>query len=260
MRTARAARPDRRAGRRGRAAEKRSRERTAGPARRAAAARCRAGSKRRRHGCRDARASSIPLPANREIPNSGSSECDITAALAAVECVAYILAPNTNSRNPSHGPNRCDRTGRRHRRHVGGAASRQARACGHAGRSPRARRGDLIRQRRRHRGQYALPAAFPSGFGALLRVAFKRAPEANYQVSFLPQFCPVLAYRLDLDRDGSIELARRCGRCSPARSAEHETLMSEAGARVTCARTAGSSSIAARRPLRRAAAGTRAGE
>ncbi len=37
---------------------------------------------------------------------------------------------------------------------------------------------------------------FPAGFGALLRIALKQAPEANYHLSFLPQIAPwLLAYR-----------------------------------------------------------------
>ena len=45
-------------------------------------------------------------------------------------------------------------------------------------------------------GNTLFPHAFPSGFAALLRIALKRAPEANYHLSFLPQVAPwLLAYR-----------------------------------------------------------------
>src|SRR5918999_6155378 len=45
-------------------------------------------------------------------------------------------------------------------------------------------------------GNTLFPHAFPSGFAALLRVALKRAPEANYHLWFLPQVAPwLLAYR-----------------------------------------------------------------
>src|SRR5205807_8277654 len=35
-------------------------------------------------------------------------------------------------------------------------------------------------------GSMLLPPAFPSDFSSLLRIALKRAPEANYHLSFLP--------------------------------------------------------------------------
>ena len=41
-------------------------------------------------------------------------------------------------------------------------------------------------------GNTLFPPAFPSSFSALLRVALKRAPEANYHLSFLPQVAPWL--------------------------------------------------------------------
>ena len=45
-------------------------------------------------------------------------------------------------------------------------------------------------------GNTVFPPAFPSDFGALLRVALKRASEANYHLSFLPQVAPwLLAFR-----------------------------------------------------------------
>ena len=41
-------------------------------------------------------------------------------------------------------------------------------------------------------GNTVFPAAFPSSFTALLRVALKQAPEANYHWSFLPTVAPWL--------------------------------------------------------------------
>ena len=41
-------------------------------------------------------------------------------------------------------------------------------------------------------GNTLFPATFPSRLGALLRVALKQAPEANYHASFLPQVAPWL--------------------------------------------------------------------
>src|SRR5207244_4236250 len=45
-------------------------------------------------------------------------------------------------------------------------------------------------------GNTLFPHPFPKTLAALLRVALKRAPEANYHLSFLPQVAPwLLAYR-----------------------------------------------------------------
>ena len=45
-------------------------------------------------------------------------------------------------------------------------------------------------------GNTLFPHAFPSQMTALLRIMFKRAPEANYHLSFLPKIAPwLLAYR-----------------------------------------------------------------
>src|SRR6202451_2601845 len=45
-------------------------------------------------------------------------------------------------------------------------------------------------------GNTIFPAAFPSSLTALLRVALKQAPEANYHWSFLPTVAPwLLAFR-----------------------------------------------------------------
>ena len=58
-----------------------------------------------------------------------------------------------------HGTHRRRCAGRRHRRHLDRAASRQARAFGRAGRPARAGRGHLLRQCRRDRGQHAVAAS-----------------------------------------------------------------------------------------------------
>src|ERR1700687_1602198 len=45
-------------------------------------------------------------------------------------------------------------------------------------------------------GNTIFPAAFPSDWSALLRIALKRVPEANYHWSFLPTVAPwLLAFR-----------------------------------------------------------------
>ena len=81
-------------------------------------------------------------------------------------------------------------------------------------------------------GSTILPPAFPASLGALLRVAFKRASEANYHLSF-----PAAASRPGCSPSapprGRIASPRPRGSNRPlfARAlAEHETLMAEAGA------------------------------
>ena len=50
--------------------------------------------------------------------------------------------------------------------------------------------------------------AFPKGFGALLRIALKRSPEANYHLSALPQLAPwLLAYRANTRGARAMEFA-----------------------------------------------------
>src|ERR1700685_4382558 len=45
-------------------------------------------------------------------------------------------------------------------------------------------------------GNTIFPAAFPSEWATLARMAFKRSPIANYHVSFLPQMVPwLMAFR-----------------------------------------------------------------
>ena len=58
-------------------------------------------------------------------------------------------------------------------------------------------------------GSTILPPAFPARFGALLRVALKRASEANYHLSFLPQVAPwLLAFRAASQPKRIVETAR----------------------------------------------------
>ncbi len=70
------------------------------------------------------------------------------------DCDPYIRFGQGDGR----GTHRCDRSGRRHCRHQRGAAPRQARAFRCAGRARGARRADLVRQCRHHRGQHGVPA------------------------------------------------------------------------------------------------------
>lgn len=80
-------------------------------------------------------------------------------------------------------------------------------------------------------GHTVFPPAFPSGLAALLRVALKRAPEANYHLSFLPQVAPwLLAYRAWSQPQRQLETARLMRPIFARAVAEHEGLMAEAGA------------------------------
>lgn len=80
-------------------------------------------------------------------------------------------------------------------------------------------------------GSTVLPPAFPLSFSALMRVAFKRASEANYHLTFLPKVAPwLLAFRA-ASKPGRIAETARLNRPLFAQAlAEHETLMAEAGA------------------------------
>ena len=80
-------------------------------------------------------------------------------------------------------------------------------------------------------GNTLFPHAFPSDFTALLRVALKQAPEANYHLSFLPQVAPWLwAYRRNTQADGRMQFAKLMRPLFARALAEHETLMAESGA------------------------------
>jgi D-amino-acid dehydrogenase len=80
-------------------------------------------------------------------------------------------------------------------------------------------------------GNTLFPHPFPRDFGALLRVALKRAPEANYHLPFLPRIAPwLLAYRANTGLQESIVYARLMRPLFARAVAEHEALMLEAGA------------------------------
>jgi D-amino-acid dehydrogenase len=80
-------------------------------------------------------------------------------------------------------------------------------------------------------GNTLFPHAFPSRVMALLRLAFKRAPEANYHLSFLPKITPwLLAYRAGTTPEASLAFAQDMRPLFSRAVAEHETLMTEAGA------------------------------
>jgi D-amino-acid dehydrogenase len=74
------------------------------------------------------------------------------------------------------------------------------------------------------------PQAFP-GLSTFLRVAFKRAPEANYHLTFLPQVAPWLrAFRQWSTPARLIETAHVMRPFFARALAEHEALLAEAGA------------------------------
>lgn len=80
-------------------------------------------------------------------------------------------------------------------------------------------------------GNTVFPPAFPSDLGALASIAFKRASEANYHLSFLPQALPwLLAFRSASRPQHLVETARLIRPLYARAVVEHETLMAEAGA------------------------------
>src|SRR4051794_24115518 len=73
--------------------------------------------------------------------------------------------------------------------------------------------------------------AFPKGLAALLRIALKRAPEANYHLSALPQLATwLLAYRANTRGRRAVEFAEAMRPLYAQAVAEHEALMAESGA------------------------------
>jgi D-lysine oxidase len=80
-------------------------------------------------------------------------------------------------------------------------------------------------------GNTIFPPAFPSDAGALMRIALKRASEANYHLSFLPHVLPwLLAFRAASRPDRLAETAHLIRPLFSRAVAEHEALMAEAGA------------------------------
>jgi D-amino-acid dehydrogenase len=80
-------------------------------------------------------------------------------------------------------------------------------------------------------GNTVFPPAFPSDPGALVRIALKRASEANYHLSFLPQIAPwLLAFRAASRPQRLVENARLIRPLFARALAEHEALMVESGA------------------------------
>ena len=80
-------------------------------------------------------------------------------------------------------------------------------------------------------GNTVFPAAFPSRLSALARIALKRATEANYHLTFLPQVAPwLLAFRTASKPERLIETARLMRPLFARAVAEHDALAADAGA------------------------------
>jgi D-lysine oxidase len=80
-------------------------------------------------------------------------------------------------------------------------------------------------------GSTILPPAFPSRFGALARLALKRASDANYHLSFLPRVTPwLMAFRAASRPDRQAETARLNRPLFARAIPEHEALMAESHA------------------------------
>jgi D-amino-acid dehydrogenase len=80
-------------------------------------------------------------------------------------------------------------------------------------------------------GNTVFPPAFPSSFSALLRIALKRAPEANYHLTHLPRAAPWLLAFFAASRPQRLAETARTIRPLFARAVrEHETLLADASA------------------------------
>jgi D-amino-acid dehydrogenase len=80
-------------------------------------------------------------------------------------------------------------------------------------------------------GNTVFPAAFPSRFAELLRIALKRSPIANYHLAFLPQAAPwLMAFRAASQPERLMETAQVMRPFFARAIAEHEALAAEAGA------------------------------
>src|SRR5215475_1612934 len=80
-------------------------------------------------------------------------------------------------------------------------------------------------------GSTIYPASFPRGLKTLLKVALRRAPQADYHLRALPPLLPwLLAFRAASTPERRAETARLMRPLLARAVAEHETLLGEAGA------------------------------
>ena len=81
-------------------------------------------------------------------------------------------------------------------------------------------------------GNTLFPAKFPAGFGRLLRIALKRAPEANYHVTFLARVAPwLLAFRRNSTPERLVETMEAMRPLFSRSVGEHAALMAESDAK-----------------------------
>lgn len=80
-------------------------------------------------------------------------------------------------------------------------------------------------------GNTYFPYPFPTKLSALLKIALKQAPEANYHLSHLPKLAPWLfAYLRHSTGEAMLDFATKMRPLFAAAIAEHEKFMREAGA------------------------------
>jgi len=80
-------------------------------------------------------------------------------------------------------------------------------------------------------GNTLLPHPFPAGLRSLLRVATKRATDANYHLAFLPKVAPwLMAYRANSTFERRIAFAEKMRPLFERAVGEHEVLLAESGA------------------------------
>jgi D-amino-acid dehydrogenase len=87
-------------------------------------------------------------------------------------------------------------------------------------------------------GNTLFPAKFPAGLGALLRIALKRAPEADYHVAFLARVAPwLLAFRRNSAPERLVETMQAMRPLFSRSVGEHAALMAESDAERYLRRT-----------------------
>jgi D-amino-acid dehydrogenase len=80
-------------------------------------------------------------------------------------------------------------------------------------------------------GNTIFPAAFPSDFRELMRIALKRSPIANYHLAFLPKIAPwLLAFRAASRPERLVETAHLMRPLLARAVAEHEAMAAASGA------------------------------
>ncbi len=87
-------------------------------------------------------------------------------------------------------------------------------------------------------GNTLFPASFPARLGAVIRIALKRAPEADYHLAFLAQVAPwLLAFRRNSAPQKLVETMQAMRPLFSRAVGEHAALMAEAGAEHYLRRT-----------------------